>query len=103
MMQLTDILTRDLLRELLTRTDRAEGLEAALLPTAALEHELLSRFDHAVFMGMRVGVTPAVNEYHRKWKGNSHVAAGLAADVQTAIIHAHAHDSVLLGEEGAGG
>ncbi len=99
MTELKNIPTRELLKELLTRTDRAEGLEVALFSTDALTHELLSRFDHAGFIGMRVQVTPETHQFMRKWKGNTHQVVGLLADLQFTLIDASKENETVVEED----
>ena len=57
-----------------------------LLPLDDLLHEILSRFDHAIFIGIKSlhginneqDTTPI--ETIRKWVGNSYTIAGMAID-----------------------
>lgn len=60
-----------------------------LVTSRDLIRELLKRFDHGVVAVMRVGTHgPGSRAYERVWKGNSHTAAGLCADLTAEILHA---------------
>lgn len=50
------------------------------VPTEDLIQELVSRFEHSVFAGIRE-VAGGKNLYQRKWKGNACTVHGLANDV----------------------
>lgn len=66
----------------------------AYFTTVDLIAELMMRHDHAVFIGMKVtSGTEAIGQYSvmRRWRGNSHTAAGMALDVANTII-ANVHD-----------
>ena len=58
-----------------------------LLPSKTLIRELLRRYDHGVVCLMRVGeYGHGTLAYERLWKGNSHTAAGLCADLSAEIL-----------------
>ncbi len=67
-----------------------ENLDLKLVPTSDLLEEVLHRFDHAVFSGMRVQNNNDIDTMGR-WHGNSFACAGLAVDVQQRCIKAF-HD-----------
>jgi hypothetical protein len=60
--------------------------ELKLISTDDLIHEIMDRFDHAVFSGIQIGVR-SKDDYLtiRKWFGNSATAAGLCSQLQHAI------------------
>jgi hypothetical protein len=59
------------------------GLELAT--TDELINELMSRFEHAVFCGMKLPTEDWQN-INRKWKGNSHTCAGLGFQVARTVL-----------------
>lgn len=61
--------------------------EQRLIPTDDLISELLSRFDHAVFMGIqcRGGVNNDIVSV-RRWIGNSYTDVGLCQSLQRSIL-----------------
>lgn len=54
-------------------------MDLSLVPIQDLYEEILGRFDHAVFMGIKVGKDDS--SYSRRWKGNHHMAMGLCSDL----------------------
>ena len=64
--------------------------ELPLVPTDDLVEELLSRFDHAAFVGLTAMTTEESEDdetvgIRRSWKGNSHTVMGLLADSERRI------------------
>lgn len=59
------------------------GIELAT--TEELITELLGRFEHAVFCGMRIPLDETMT-IHRRWVGNSFTCAGLAKTVGDSAI-----------------
>lgn len=64
--------------------------EVALASTEELIQELMSRFDHGAFVGMKsVENKPELSEYknmtYRRWKGNSATTQGLLFETATII------------------
>ena len=58
-----------------------EDLE--LIETKVLIDELLNRFDHSAFIGMKAGIKgEESHEYEKAWLGNAHTIAGLLDDVK---------------------
>lgn len=72
-----------------------------LVPTDDLVRELLHRFDHAVFAGVRIEKTMHIGEVKpgtvmeqewgdihtlRRWFGNSFTCSGLCASLSTSIL-----------------
>jgi len=55
------------------------------IPTHELMDEVASRFDHSLFIGLAKR-TDATSGTYRRWQGNHHVLAGLAADVQAMVL-----------------
>lgn len=57
-----------------------------LIPSEDLIMELMNRFDHAVFAGMKVDATPDKKSFTaRKWKGNSATCSGMAFQIACRI------------------
>jgi hypothetical protein len=48
--------------------------------------ELLNRFDHACFVGMRVSIPADYHGYTRRHKGNSHTCVGLLQELSSGIL-----------------
>lgn len=48
--------------------------------------ELLSRFDHVVFGGLKLP-TDVDQRMHRRWKGNSLTCAGIGAEITRAVLN----------------
>lgn len=61
--------------------------DLSLVDTDELLAELLARFDHAVFAGLKsqIGASDRI-EFTREWIGNTHTCLGLTADLQARII-----------------
>jgi hypothetical protein len=58
--------------------------------------EIMKRFDHAAFCGMKTGVSGKNhNMYIRRWRGNAHTIIGLATD-----LGAHVLDDYRMTSEG---
>lgn len=53
--------------------------------TEDLITELLGRFEHAVFCGMRIPLTETMT-INRRWKGNTFTCAGLARSVADSAL-----------------
>ena len=81
----------------------ANSLE--FLQSKDLIRELLRRYDHGVVCLMRIGEHGhGTISYERLWKGNSHTAAGLCADLSAEIMGALRAEhrtvpSELMGED----
>jgi len=64
--------------------------DLSLVPTDDLMSEVLSRFDHAAFIGMACNYTSgkdgSLHYYSRRWVGNSHTCVGLLTDLQSVIL-----------------
>lgn len=56
-----------------------------LIPTDDLIIEILNRFDHSVFTGMRVGLHGGDCYTARRWKGNKATCSGLCSQAQYMI------------------
>lgn len=68
-------------------------MDISLVPIEELYKELLSRFDHAVFMGKKInGIGSSAS---RRWIGDPHMAMGLCNDLSDEIL------SDLIREEDA--
>lgn len=59
-------------------------MDLTLVPLQDLYQEILNRFDHAVIIGMKV--LPTENKISRRWKGDHHMASGMATDISVMII-----------------
>lgn len=69
-------------------------VEIQLIETEKLLMELLSRFDHAAFVGMMIPVEPDKNGVApqgitRRWIGNSHCVMGLCEDIKTSVLDSY--------------
>lgn len=66
--------------------DDAPQVELSFVDTDALVNELLGRYDHAIFTGLRF---PKDEEYvlHRRWKGNSATCIGLVGLLNNAVTN----------------
>lgn len=60
--------------------------DIGLVPTKDLLDEIFSRFDHAIFSGMRVQNDSSIDNLGR-WNGNSFACAGLAAAAQIKCLN----------------
>lgn len=61
----------------------------SLVATDDLLAEVIGRFDHAIFAGMRINQDGSENHgYVRTWNGNSHACMGLAADLTAKVLAA---------------
>lgn len=70
-----------------------------LIPTEELLKELLNRFDHAIFMGIKVykeqgGEITSV----RRWIGNSYTCCGLCESIKRSILNEFDSKEVPIGE-----
>jgi len=66
-------------------------IDVQLIDTKILLNELLSRFDHAGFIGLMIPVDTTTQHegpqaITRRWVGNSHCIAGLAADLKLCVL-----------------
>jgi hypothetical protein len=59
--------------------------ELELVSTDALVSELMSRFDHAVLVGL-LDWDEDTQRIHRRWKGDTHTCVGLAADMERVML-----------------
>jgi len=58
-------------------------VDLELVDTHDMVHELMTRFDHAAFIGMKAGLKgPEDHEYVRSWIGNTHTVSGLLDDLK---------------------
>jgi len=71
--------------------------------TEDLIDELLHRFDHAGFIGVRVAVAPKENQYVRRWVGNDHMVMGLCADLANVALAEHVEAEEPLAGDGGDG
>lgn len=69
------------------------------LDTDDLITELLSRFEHAIFSGMKPPMPSGHTFTVRRWKGNSATCCGLAAFVSTRIIDDYYIDSQVVDDD----
>jgi len=67
--------------------DEGELFDVALVETEELIAELSSRFDHAIFAGMRINEHgERAPGFVRAWEGNTHTCVGLAVDLEQVMI-----------------
>ena len=62
--------------------------DITLISTRDLVEELLDRFDHAVFAGIKVVSTKEVSpiQTFRRWVGNSYTCSGICAGLNQTIL-----------------
>lgn len=66
--------------------------ELSLIPTKDLIEELLARHDHAMFVGMKVGIGHKDKYFMcRRWKGNEYIIRGMAFE----FAHVVTNDKLL--------
>ncbi len=65
-------------------------MDLSLVETDLLLKTLLERYEHAIFMGVKIPIKNKDNTGEifstRRWYGNSYTCAGLCADLSTSIL-----------------
>ena len=70
------------------------------LPSDKLIIELLSRYDHAIFSGMKIGINKENDCLTaRKWVGNSATCSGLCSQMQYRINKTNDDESAHLEDD----
>lgn len=76
-------------------------VDLSLVPMNALLDEVFARCEHGEVALLQVGEQwPDTTTLRVRWKGNSHTAAGLAANASWRILAAYDEASKPLDEEG---
>ena len=72
--------------------------DLSLISTDKLIEELLSRHEHAIFIGMKI---PKDNEVIliRRWKGNTHTCMGLSMDLAHCVLSHFSGTEIDIGKE----